>query len=327
MGPPVVAVRVMGEPSRLVRHVAEVLCQSGLAPAGDEAAHGLVEVRVRAGRGEVVAPPSTTPVSRHLDIGVWRCGDRLVLDDGRSRLELAPGEGLVTAGLDPDLAASPVWSRPNLILLYGVLTILRFRGVFALHAAAATYGENGCLLVASSGSGKSTTVLTLVRQGWSFVSDDSVLLRSTEGVVWASPLRRDLYVKHAPAAPPAGELWERVTLSTRELHRLRVEEAYPSRSAGECVPRLLVFPTVAERADSALEPIATAEALYSLLHQSTITDLEPSMARQHTEVLRGLMTQCSTWRLWAGRDILEHPEVLARMLEERLEERANVQQE
>lgn len=197
-----------------------------------------------------------------------------------------------------------------------LMLLLRARGLHALHAAALAHGDVAALFVAESDSGKSTTALNLVRQGWDFVSDDTVLLRAGAQVE-ALCFRRDFCVD-----PDATELFpeldERVwppSPSNPDKWRVDIGALYPGRLRAAMMPTLLVLPRIVDRAESRLVPIAPTEALMHLMLQGVLF-LTPQArwAQPLMAALGALTQQAATYRLEAGRDALERPERVAALL-------------
>jgi hypothetical protein len=305
---------VRSEDSRLAEHLHCFLRHCGLADGGEGAGPVSVLLETRADHTE--PPGDAVEVARHHGLSVLRVGLWLVVSDGASVAWLEPAQGTIRLHAAAGLESARLDSSRNLIVLYTVMTALRCRGMFGLHAACAATGDRGCLLVAGSGSGKSTLVLGLLRGGWSLVADDSVVLRRGEAVE-ALGLRRDLYLKEQWPPQPAEEgHWDDVPSARVVRRRLRARAAYPDRVASGCVPRLLVFPAVSGGPRSELEPCDQATAVSHLLVHSHLTELEPSMASAHLRILADLAGQCTRLSLRAGRDLKERPELVANLLED-----------
>ena len=111
--------------------------------------------------------------------GLWGLAEahQCYLTDGDSLLRLRPEQGQGDAQLAPSFLARP----PRLqraFWTYGLLKLLRPSGAYWLHGAGVVSPEGvGVLIVGPSGSGKSTLTIGLIRQGWSYLSDDALLLR------------------------------------------------------------------------------------------------------------------------------------------------------
>jgi len=64
--------------------------------------------------------------------------------------------------------------------LLTLIWLLRERGRYALHASAVARGGRALLMAGESGSGKSSTALSLIHTGWDWLADDVVLLESAQ---------------------------------------------------------------------------------------------------------------------------------------------------
>jgi len=309
-------VRVRCADAGISEHVGRLLLDHGFDRGVGNGGRQALAVELRSEPGASSPRARGSEVAGHLGISVQRSAGGLVVDDGRSRLELHPDSGTLQGLVDPALSSYPVRSRRNLIILYSVMTLLRYRGLFGLHAAAISWNEVGCLLVARSGGGKSTAALNLVRAGWSLVSDDSVVLCRGEDAVTAWALRRDLLLKCSDSQVPGAEQWERLAFPDRDLFRLRVADAYPEQCRPACTPRLLLFPAVGGCRRSEIESIDKGDALFELLEQSTVADLEPSQTPAQVAVLTSLVNQCTSFQLIGGTDILTEPAAFSSRLKE-----------
>src|SRR5829696_431148 len=87
--------------------------------------------------------------------------------------------------VDVSLAELPGPRDPLLarIASFAVCAALRRFGLFDLHSAGVVSPESGkgVLIVGPSGSGKSTLALQVAKSGWSYLSDDELLLSLADG--------------------------------------------------------------------------------------------------------------------------------------------------
>jgi hypothetical protein len=160
--------------------------------------------------------------------------------------------------------------------------------------------------------------LGLLRQGWSSVSDDAVLLRrQPEGVV-AVVCRKHCYVDVGTAArdaePPFGEVasetyggWKR---------RVRLDEVSPGQQMVACLPRVLLFARIVSAPQSTVHPLDHVRALKYLLAQSGPQLFDRHTMAPHLEVLKQLMQQTTCYELHAGRDLYQQPGRLGHLLAE-----------
>lgn len=272
------------------------------------------------------AAPAIPDAARHLgdsehgDIGVWTTDDRMFLRRGDAMVSLHPASGRAEAALAPDLLAAHATQRRDplfYLITFSLVILLRYRGWFALHTAALARDGRGLLLVAQSDSGKSTTTLNLVRHGWHYLSDDTVLLRPVGDRVQAHSFRRNFCVDpdataHFPEL--AGHDWP-PSLSDATKWQVDVELIYPGQFTPTCTPHLLVLPEIADAPESRVEPVDAKVALAQLLDQGAFF-LTPdrSIASRHLDLFSQLIDQTRTYRLHAGRDLLEDDRTIHALL-------------
>jgi hypothetical protein len=269
------------------------------------------------------SPPKTARhlgTSRQCGIDVWDASEQVFLCHDNGIVAVHPDAGRAEGQVHPALfedrdrgERDPLF---HLVVL-SLVVLLRHRGWFPLHAAALTRDGHGVLCPAQSGQGKTTITLSLLRYGWAALSDDTVLLRAEDDRVNAHSFRRSLCVDPG-AAEPFPELhgpdWPR-SLSDASKWRVEIDQLYPGQSASVCTPRLLVLPTIADAPMSRIEPIGIKPALEQLLRQTAFfLTPAPRVADRHLAVLRRLVNQSWTYRLHAGRDILNDPRTVHTLL-------------
>lgn len=251
--------------------------------------------------------------SEHGGIGVWMADGRMWLRRGEATVALQPEAGTATAALTAGLLHARDESQRDplfYLITFSLVILLRYRGWFALHTAALARHGRGLLLVAQSDSGKSTVTLHLVRQGWHYLSDDTVLLRSVGDRVQAHAFRR-----HCCVDPDAADLFPALaaydwppSLSDTTKWQVDVDRLYPGQRAPTCTPRALVLPTIVDAAASRVEPVAAKVALAQLIDQGALfLTPDPRIASRQLEVFRQLIDQSQAYRLHAGRDLRDDP--------------------
>ena len=248
--------------------------------------------------------------SEHGHIDVWMTADRMMLNHTEASVIIDQHAGTATATITPDLMDARVHKRRDplfYLITFSLVILLRYRGWFALHTAALARDDHGLLLVAQSDSGKSTATMNLVRQGWSYLSDDTVLLRETGDRVEAHSFRRNFCVDpEATALFPelADQDWP-ASLSDADKWQVDIDALYPNQYAPIATPRVLILPEIVDAPVSRVEPVDAKETLATLIDQGALfLTPDPSVARQHLEVFRRLIEQTHAYRLHAGRDLL-----------------------
>lgn len=233
---------------------------------------------------------------------------------GGSHLHVDPERGRSTGHLHPDFwTLSPPYQRAFLFLPF--LAHLSAHGLFAIHANGLVHQRTGYLIAADSHGGKTTLTLSLLRAGWRYVSDDTVLLRESAGGVEALGFRRGFAcdgatLRRFPELDRAGapHAWKDGKLL------FDVAPVYPRRRSPLCRPRILLFPSIRHAPETILEPLPPSEAMGRLLRHSPLVRLSPAAAGPHLRALSGLLRQSACFRLSAGTDVFTNAEAVARLL-------------
>jgi hypothetical protein len=294
--------------SRYLRYL-----EPGLAHLGPEPVRLVVHI---VGPAEIpeMASDMPTPTLRGR-YRVARRGDRLLYSlDRQGFLRLDLGERTASIWTtahhprDLDLVAS--------LVSIAVLELVSRRGLFGLHAAAVARDGVGYLLPGPSGSGKTSLCLTLVRDGFRYVTDDFLLLTAGAGdirclpffrtfnldVAWATRFPELSFVQDLPPLPNGKRMFD-------------PELCYPGSRAAAFRPACLLFPTIVTRAESTVRPISQQDALCRLLPQSRLS-ADPGTAEAHVRALGALARDSAAFELQHGRDFLGAPvETLRRLLE------------
>lgn len=208
--------------------------------------------------------------------------------------------------------------RAFYLLTLPLLLLMEHQGYYPLHAAALTRGEDGVLISAPSGQGKTTAALTLIQSGWSYLSDDMILLHREDRGVRASSYRRSFSLTEETVArfpALAGEKWP---ASPGLRNKLRVEPdlVFPGSFRRSTRPRLIVFPQRAESL-SRFEAVPARTVYGALITQSSVfASRARSMQQDYLEVLAALTRQCEAYKLLNGPDLLQHPHRLDELLQE-----------
>jgi hypothetical protein len=284
-----------------------------------------IEVQVLTAGGAIPVPPDAEPVVVH--------------EHGLEVLHAPDGYYVradwVAAHVEPEaarVAIAPLGPLPDdpgravfYLLIVALTPILQRLGLYGLHAAALVPdgGGDGLLIAAPSGSGKTTTTLTLVRHGWTPVSDDALLLRTGGGAsgqaVEALAFRRDVCLRPEAAGPFPEILsrdWPR-SPSDPTKWRVDVGEAFGAAVADACVPRLLLVPEITEAAESRLVPLERAASLQHLAACSAIRlSADPADTTRQLGVFYQLTAQARPYRFLAGRDVMDAPEQVVQGLQD-----------
>lgn len=306
-----VSLEVSSDDSSLFAPVHAILEHFGLTAGGEGSAASALRLYLTTNPGRIAVADGAEEIA-------WQDGIQALSTSGRIYLR-ADGQALVldassgaAVALLPATSVSP---RKDLIL-YGLLILLRRRGLFALHASGVRLGEAGCLLVGPSGSGKSTLTYALVRAGCPYLGDDAVLLRTGEAMMDALALRRDLCLDPALAThfPELTRYGEAGDFAGKGKRRLPMGRLYADRLLQRFTPRVLLFPEIVPESRSRLLPLRMPDVLARLAAQSAVLGLDPEMGGHHVRVLAELARQSRAYRLLAGRDLEAAPRSVISLL-------------
>lgn len=175
---------------------------------------------------------------------------------------------------------------------FAVCAALRRFGLFDLHSAAVVEPESrkGVLIIGPSGSGKSTLTYQLAAAGWSYLSDDEVLLSLNHDAVEARGFRsffamRDFSRAFKSVFEPAG-----VFSSTRTAH---------------VVPERIVFTAVSGESQTRIHQLTQSETMTRLIRACPWATYDTAVAGANLDVLSRLARQAKGFSLSAGKDLLE----------------------
>ena len=175
---------------------------------------------------------------------------------------------------------------------FAVCAALRRYGLFEMHSAGVVEPESGkgVVIIGPSGSGKSTLALELVKAGWSYLSDDELLLSLVEGVVEARGFRSFFAVSEA---------------GTVFKHCFEPENVFGSKRTDYAVPGLLLFIHLNSASRSQMNSLTQAETMTRLLRSCPWATYDRSIAGENLELLSVLARQANGFDLSAGRDLLD----------------------
>lgn len=175
---------------------------------------------------------------------------------------------------------------------FAVCAGLRRYGLFDMHSAGVVEpgSGNGVLIIGPSGSGKSTLTMQLVASGWSYLSDDELLLSLDEGVVETRGFRSFFAVSEAGAG---------------FKHCFEPEIVFGSKRAAHAIPRALLFTRLNGESRSDLVRLPPTETMTRLIRACPWATYDKSIAAANLDLLSALARQARGYDLSAGRDLLD----------------------
>ncbi len=251
-------------------------------------------------------------------VSLWRsvtAPETLWLYAGGTTFEIHPQAGLAIGYLDAAALAMPA-ILTNTYSLFALLLLLRWRGVYHLHAAAAQLPDGRlCWIAGAQRSGKTTLVTALGLAGWKPLADDSLLLtRRDEHVVW-QPLRKAFHLGNDVLARWQARL-NGLSAQPRYLdrHSVAALEFFQTQhlaAQSYSTVDLVLFPQVQPITGTSIALLKSSEALRRLAEQSTFFALwKAQTARQWQALLKATAT-ARCFEMITGDDVLNAPERIA----------------
>ena len=221
----------------------------------------------------------------------------------------APSE--VTVWVNPEDLDATTLSR---VLSQGISAALRRCGLFELHSGAVVPPDeaNAVLIVGASGSGKSTLTASLAASGWSYLSDDTVLLRNDVAGVQAIALRQFFALTPTTIANlPA----MRTTASGNGgKSRFTPQRFFSGRQIESAKADVILFPTITGEPVTRLEKLGNSETMSRLLKLCPWACYDAISATNHLTMLGRLARETTGFDILAGTDLLHDTQLAADLI-------------
>ena len=213
-------------------------------------------------------------------------------------------------------------SRTSLARLFftAVAAATRRCGLYDMHSACVVEPERGegVLLIGPSGSGKSTLTAQLVATGWYYLSDDSLLVRSTDESAEAWALRRTFAVTDDLIGAGGVRNLEHGLRGPMALdpakHRLDPFDVFPERFRASANPAALLFPEVIAERSSTAEKVTRVEAMGLLIRMCPWASYDRIAARGYLDALGRLARSCAAYRVGLGADLFANGDETSRFV-------------
>ena len=139
-----------------------------------------ITIRFKSSNTPVEVPATAQELTSSPSLRVLKDGDSCYLVRENSIFQIDLVNSFCTGVINPGFWDLSLKSQQEFFMLL-LIWLLRNHEIYALHANALVKDNVGIFLVGGSGSGKSTTAISLIRQGWCYLSDDVTLLRNNLG--------------------------------------------------------------------------------------------------------------------------------------------------
>lgn len=209
----------------------------------------------------------------------------------------------------------------NTITLYGLVggplaDILKYDSLYSLHSAALCHKGTGYLFSGDSGSGKTTSTLGLVANGFKYASDDVVLLEELNGEVIANSLTSTFNVDRMLGARFPGIVKEKdLPAGPGPKITVNIEQVLPGSFVPRLRPDVIVSLKIIPDGKSRIQPLKQAEVFSRLLNQ-TVLAADKEVSQNHIKTLGKLARQARGFELLSGRDVYEDPGRLVDLISE-----------
>lgn len=184
---------------------------------------------------------------------------------------------------------------------FAVCAALRRFKIFDLHSAAVVEPESGkgVLIVGPSGSGKSTLTFNLAHAGWSYLSDDEVLLSLNGGEVEARGFRSFFALRDAGRDEAAN--------GSRTFRNVfEPADVFSSSRASQVSPGWVLFTTISGEKEPRIRRLPQTETMTRLIRACPWATYDTAVAAANLDLLSRLARQVTAFELSAGTDLLEH---------------------
>jgi len=198
------------------------------------------------------------------------------------------------------------------VVNYAISAALRRCDVYEVHSGAVVEPQTGrgVLFAGASGSGKSTLTLQLVANGWQYLTDDVLHLKSVGGVMKAYPVRRAFAVTRSTidaSGSRARAAFGNADWSNGLKKSFMPHDFFPGAFSPNCEPHAIFFPTITEEDKSVVRPLTRSETMIQLIKLCPWSCYDPVTSAGHLYALSSLARQCAGFVLFAGRDFLRDP--------------------
>ena len=268
----------------------------------DGPAHVTLKISSSAVLPEIPPNLSTFEIS---DAGICHTDQRvLYLEFDRGVIKVdSPSEVGVWINRPEDLDQTTL-SR---VLSQAFSAALRRCGLFEFHSGAVVPPDaaSALLIAGPSGSGKSTLTASLAECGWSYLSDDTVLLRNDVEGIQTIALRQFFALTPTTIATlPA--IRTRSTGNGRKS-RFRPQEFFSGKQIESAKPAVILFTTITREPATSLQKLSQSETMSRVLKLCPWACYDSISAGDHLRLLGRLGRETVSFDILAGTDLLQNP--------------------
>lgn len=194
---------------------------------------------------------------------------------------------------------------------------LRDRDIQFIHAALVSHGNRGALLAGKGGSGKSTTSIVCLQNGFRFLGDDYVGLEAASD---GSFIGHSLYSSTVVDLGHLSRFPDFITHSFPPRHTeeakslLYLAEIFPDRMKRRVSIKALILPRVVDASETSVRSATKREAMLGLAPSSLM--LLTAAGAHSIDLLGDLVAGTPCFWLELGGDMERIPRLVAQLLQE-----------
>jgi hypothetical protein len=261
-------------------------------------------------------PNHLNPIYTSGSISIFSEPGQLYLTDYKSLLEVDLVRKSGCVSIHDSFWDKKFYSKASLLIMLLIMLFWQYN-VHELHGAALVKNGKGLLIIGPSGSGKSTIAMSLIKSGWSYLTDDMILLYENGTYVKALPLRRYFKIDQEVVKkyPELSQI-AKTPLSVLENKAfLNLHEVYNHQVSNNCIPKIIIFPKISNESQSYLKPMKKSEAFVNLLTNNCYgMFLENKIIKERTNTMNALLSQADSYRLSTGLDLYKEPSMISQIL-------------
>jgi len=260
-------------------------------------------------------PADTIRAIKFLDLTCYRNGKEIyfTLKDG-SIIQLDPISRKIKGLFKKEILN-------NLLGLFTLITapfaeLLKYQRLYSLHSAALYSNGVGYIFSGESGSGKTTTSLSMVSEGFKYASDDAVLLEEVNGDIIAHSLYKTFNIDRDLAEHfPDVVKEEDIPVKKGAKVSIDISKIFSDSFIPYLKPDVIIFPRITTDDKSQIYPISQTEVYMRLLKQ-TVLAVDKEVAKNQLKAIGKLVKQMQGFDLLSGRDVYENPKRIITLISE-----------
>lgn len=207
-----------------------------------------------------------------------------------------------------------IFMASHLILTIILIEMFRRRGFYSLHAAVFSKNARAILIPGTSGVGKSTLSVALVRAKFDYLTDDMAFLAWDAEGLMARGLAEDIDVSEQTIRffPELNSLLQSPKTDGFTKRQLRVDEVYGTVPIIESRPSAIILPHISGKTQSTITQIDGDETFREIVPNVLLT--EQRTCERHFQTLAELVRQVRCYRLETGQDFERIPQLMQQVL-------------